>query len=166
MLHAQRLVADQEQAVDRGRAGVQRLQIGAEGRETVVACAAQKVHRRGRVSARREGCERDAAIAGDHGRHPLARLGGHVAVEERAVVMGVDVDEARRDDEAAGVDLPLPGCVAQHADLRDAPAVHRHIVLARRRAGAVDDAAAPDNQFVAHVRSSFRRSLAPCLPCA
>ena len=62
--------------------------------------------------------------------------------------MGVDVDEARRDDEAARVDLPLAGCILQRADLRDAPAVHGDIGPARRRAGAVDDGSAPDNQIV------------------
>ena len=64
---------------------------------------------------------------------PWLALGGHVAVEERAVVMGVDVDEARRDDEAARVDLPFPGRVAKRTDLCDAPAVHGDVARVRRR---------------------------------
>ena len=72
---------------------------------------------------RREG---DAAIAGDHGGHALADLRQHVGrVEHDAVVMGVGVDEARRERLAAEVELGPAGAGghrSRRADQRDAVA--------------------------------------------
>ena len=60
--------------------------------------------------------------------------------------MGVDVDEAGGDDLAGGVDL-APGGAADLADLDDAVAVDRDVALEGRRARAVDDGAATNNQI-------------------
>ena len=57
----------------------------------------------------------------------------------------MDVDEARRDDEAGGVDRPRGLC--PHASQRDDAAVADADVADERRvAGAVDDAAAADEE--------------------
>ena len=58
------------------------------------------------VIVRAAGREADAAVAHHHGGDPMPRRGLHPLVPGRlAVVVGVDVDEAGRDDLAARVDL-------------------------------------------------------------
>ena len=68
-------------------------------------------------------------------------------VQQRHVVVGVDVDEAGGDREAGHVDharrLAIDG-----PDRRDASAGDRDIGLALRRAGTVDDVAAADEYVV------------------
>src|ERR1044071_4604998 len=54
--------------------------------------------------------------------------------------MRVDVDEARRDREALGIDLLAPGAV-NAADRGDAAVLHGNIGLARRTARAVEHGA-------------------------
>jgi hypothetical protein len=50
--------------------------------------------------------EADAAVAHDDGGDAVPRRGRHLGIPGRlAVVVRVDVDEARRDDVARGVDL-------------------------------------------------------------
>ena len=72
------------------------------------------------------GREADAAIAHHHGGHAVARGRREALVPGRLpVIVGVDVDEARRDGQALGVDLLAPGA-GNAADGGDAA------VLARR----------------------------------
>jgi hypothetical protein len=59
--------------------------------------------------------------------------------------VGVDVDEAGRDEEPVRVDLVRAGAV-DRADLRDAPALDRDVALEWRGAGAVDDGSATDDE--------------------
>ncbi len=61
--------------------------------------------------------------------------------------MGVDVDEARGDDPAPGVDLlgATPADIAQRDDL---PVLHRDIALEQCPAAAVDDRPATDHQIM------------------
>ena len=99
-------------------------------------------------AARAHRREADAAIAEHGGCDPVPARGREKGIPGGlAVVMGVDVDEAGRDQQAAGIDHPLR--VAQLvADGDDEPALHRHISRVGRRAGAVDDSAALDEDVV------------------
>ena len=65
--------------------------------------------------------------------------------EELAVVVRVDVDEARREDETCGVQLDV--AALRHAtDRRDAVAAHREVPARRLAAAAVAEERAPEHQ--------------------
>ena len=94
----------------------------------------------------------DAAIAEDHSRDAVPegrreqRVPGNLAVE-----VGVDVDEAGRDQEAVGVDF-FAAEVVDFTDRGDDAVVNRDVGLPGRRAGAVDDESVADYEIV-HVDS-------------
>src|SRR6185369_7028416 len=68
---------------------------------------------------------------------------------DEVVGVGVDVNEARRDDQASGVDR-LGGLPARDAADRGDPAIFDADVLSRRgAAAAIDDEAAADHEVVA-----------------
>ena len=71
-----------------------------------------------------------------------ARLLGEV------VGVGVDVDEPRRDDEPGGVDHVTRVELRERADLDDASVLDRDVRPPRRRAGAIDDLAAGNQQVI------------------
>ena len=103
------------------------------------------------------GCEADAAIAHHHGGDPVPGRGLHACVPRRlAVIVGVDIDKARRDDLAARVDL-LGAGGRDPPDARDPPILHTDIGFKRRCAGSVHDGPAPDHQII----SLFHRRLLP-----
>ncbi len=97
------------------------------------------------------GCEADAAIAHDDGGDAVPARRRHFGIPCRlAVIVGVDVDEARRDDLAARVDFLAPRCqILAHRN--DAVAVDRDVGDERRAARAIDDRAAANHQIM-HVR--------------
>ncbi len=64
-----------------------------------------------------------------------------------AVVVGVDVDEAGRDDAALGVDLLGAARGDAPADRRDPPAGNGDVGFEGRAAGPVDDEAAANDQI-------------------
>ena len=68
------------------------------------------------------------------------------------VQMAVEVDEARRDMAAFGVDHPPGTSRVDRADSGDAVAVHRHVGAHRHGPGAVHHRSARDHQIVCHVR--------------
>src|SRR5262249_46552525 len=68
------------------------------------------------------------------------------------VVVRVDVDPARRDQEAVGVDFALAGPELA-ADRRDAVAIDGDVARKGRLAGAVDDLSAVDDDVVHRGRS-------------
>ena len=72
-----------------------------------------------------------------------------------AVIVGVDVDEARRDQQALGVDL-LGGAAGHLADGGDLAVLHGDVGLVQGSAGAVGQSAAAHDQieFRRHVRFS------------
>ena len=70
--------------------------------------------------------------------------------------MGVDVDEARCDDEAGSVDHLARVDLRDGADGRDAPGLDGDIRPPGRSAGAVDDLTAGDQQVVARLALSGR----------
>ncbi len=63
----------------------------------------------------------------------------------------MDVDEARRDEPAVGVDLARRPRASTIADGRDPVAVDRHVRAGRLGAGAVDHLAVADDEIVSHV---------------
>jgi hypothetical protein len=78
--------------------------------------------------------------------------GDRVPVELH-VVVGVDVDEARRHDQAVRVD-DAPCFAFDTADRADPPVAHRDVRGEAGQAGAVDDLAAADHEVVGHLDSS------------
>ena len=92
--------------------------------------------------------EPDAAVA-HHDRRDAVPRRRHQPVVPRglAVVMRMDVDEARRHQRAICVDDPRRSAV-DVSDRDDEAVVDGDIAAARRRASAVDHRAATDHQFV------------------
>src|SRR5439155_13565643 len=65
-----------------------------------------------------------------------------------AVVVGVDVDDTGRDEQAVGVDRLLRRGTAEVADLGDAAVVDGDVGGPGRGTGAVDDGAGADDEIV------------------
>jgi hypothetical protein len=92
--------------------------------------------------------EADPAVAHHHGGDPVPRGGRHLRIPGRlAVVMRVDVDPARGDDFARGVDL-VRALAMNLPDGGDQPVLDRDVSSEARGAGAVDDRAVPDDEVV------------------
>ena len=101
------------------------------------------------------GAKPDAAVAHHDGGHAVpARRREQLVPRGLAVVVRVDVDEARRDERAVGVDL-VAGRAVDRADLGDDAVGDGDVGRAGRRARAVDDRPPSDHQIV-H----------PCPPCS
>src|SRR5262249_52993963 len=79
--------------------------------------------------------------------HSLTDFRAHVE-KERPIVMGVDVDEPRRDHESVDVDLAPTAAARLLVDGRDAIAVDGDIRPDRRGAGAVDYTRAAEHQII------------------
>jgi len=113
--------------------------------DVLVRAAEQVQRRRHAVSNQRR--QADSAIADDDGRDALADLGQHVRRRQHdLVIVGVDVDESRRDDPAAGIDHDGAACRQVGTDRDDALALDAHVGSEARCAGAVDDGAAAQQQ--------------------
>jgi len=136
-------MADQTSGVQRRRMRIERAEIIGKAPEAIVALVADQIQRRRRRAIERKRRERNAAIAGHDRGDALTDFRAHVgADEERAIVVGVDVDEARRDDQPCRIDLAPAAAARQTFHRRDAIAIDRHIGADRRGAGAVDHLAA------------------------
>ena len=100
------------------------------------------LHRRERLA---DVERRRAAVAGDDRRHTHADEVGGGGMVGDLVGVGVDVDEAGRDDEPGRVDAV--GAVSRRdlANRLDASALDADVGAPRRRARAVDDQAAGDD---------------------
>jgi hypothetical protein len=89
------------------------------------------------------------AVADEDRRHPLTQLGFEQASarggvrEQDQVGMAVHVEEARSDDEAAGVDLARRAQAVEITDGDDAAVAHRDVGRERGTPGAVDHRSAP-----------------------
>ena len=93
-------------------------------------------------------CEADAAIAHHDGGHPVPPRRRDLGVPGGlAVVVGVDVDPARRDQPALGVDLAAGGAL-DLAGRGDDAAVDGDVTGPDGPARSVGDGAAPDDQVV------------------
>ena len=94
-----------------------------------------------------DGGEADAAIAEHDRRRAMPGRGRqHGVPGGLAVVMGVDVNKARRDPGTAGVH-GFARSLRDAADLDDAAILHAQVGTVGRRAGAVHQRAAPDQQI-------------------
>src|SRR5581483_8150333 len=93
-----------------------------------------------------ERCEREAAVAADDRRDAVQarRRRGRVP-EELRVVVRVRIDEPGRDGQAVSVDH-LVRRIVEVTEGDDASVAHPDVGPARRRAGAVDDVAAADDE--------------------
>src|SRR6185503_11961141 len=105
--------------------------------------------------------EAETAIADHHRGDAVPRRQRAVRIpEELRVVVRVQVDEARRHDQAAGVDHLVGIVGAQLADLGDHPVLDAKVALEARQPAAVDDHAAADHAVEAgHDFLLFRRSV-------
>ena len=93
-------------------------------------------------------CDADAAIAGHHGRDSLRHLGLHVRMHQQvAVVMGMGIDEARREHASVRLDDAISAPACQLAHRHDPAAGDRHVRAASRYAGSVDHRGAPEQQL-------------------
>ena len=114
-------------------------EIVGEARVAVIGGVADQIERRRRRLVEQQRRQADPAIAGHDRGDALARLGRHFrGGEQRAVVMGVHVDKAGRDDLARDVDLACARRPGDVADLGDAVAGDRDIGAPTRPAAAVD----------------------------
>ena len=94
---------------------------------------------------------RDTAVADDLGRNALGQSAGGLALhDQREVGVGVDVDEARGDELAGGVNGLRRLQVRQLANAGDAPVGDRHIGGEPGSARAVDHAPVADNEIALH----------------
>ena len=80
-----------------------------------------------------------------------------------AVIVGVDVDEARRHDQARGVDL-APAGAELGADCGDFSVLHGDIGDPARRAGAVDNGSVSDDEVKHGGRIGPGRPAGLCSP--
>ncbi len=102
-------------------------------------------------------CEADAAVAHHDGGHPVPARRRHLGVPGGLpVVVRVDVDPARRHQEAVGVDFAAP-LFLDLADGGDDAAVDGDVAGRGRATRAVGNGAAPDDQVV-HGVAPLRRT--------
>ena len=146
-LNPQAAVADLRQHVERRRILVQGLQVVAEAAEETFGAFADQVDRRRRACRRGQGRQRDAAVSHHHRSHALARLAVHGGGRQGgAVVVGMDIDEARRQRLAAGVQFHGAAPVAEIAQGDDPVSADREIAPPRRPAAAVDQPRRAEDQ--------------------
>ena len=108
---------------------------------------------------RAAGREADAAIAHQHRRHAMSRRGREAVVPgDLAVILGVDVDEARRHRETLGVDL-LAACAFDAAHGGDPAVLNGNVGLARLGSGAIDHGAVAHHQIVLGCHGVLPREL-------
>src|SRR5262249_18499447 len=159
-LQPYRRVADQRADVDRRAARLERVQELGEALERPLPPDAGEERLQGHaldalpraqdeLTVCRPG-RRDAQAAVAHHQRRDAVPGRdrqHAIPEHLGVVVRVDVDEAGSDDGALGVD-GARGAAGHVADRRDATVAHGDVAAPARRARAVDQRAAADQEIV------------------
>ena len=137
----------QRRHVDVGGLVPQRVQPCAEGLEAEQRRWPHQIQRLRRIGVDQR-CDADAAIAGHHGRDSLRHLGLHVRMHQQvAVVMGMGIDEARREHASVRLDDAISAPACQLAHRHDPAAGDRHVRAASRCAGSVDHRGAPEQQL-------------------
>ena len=110
-----------------------------------------------RIGAHR--CEADAAVAHDRRGHPVPARRRHALVPRGLpVVVRVDVDEPRGDEQAVGIHL-LRATAGDRSHRGDGPTVHRHVGEARLAAPPVGHQPAPDHEIVHCLRHALPLTL-------
>ena len=143
----QRGMPHQRRHVDVGGLVPQRVQPCAEGLEAEQRRWPHQIQRLRRIGVDQR-CDADAAIAGHHGRDSLRHLGLHVRMHQQvAVVMGMGIDEARREHASVRLDDAISAPACQLAHRHDPAAGDRHVRAASRCAGSVDHRGAPEQQL-------------------
>ena len=142
-------MADEEARVGgRRRLAEGRHVVGEPGIAEILG-SAEEIEGRQDGAAGAERRKADSAVAGDDGGDALARLRGHVPVEEEEiVVVGVGVDEAGGDDAPRRVDGARRRRPTELADGRDAVARDGDIGPLARRPCPVDHRPALEEDVV------------------
>jgi len=138
---AQGAVADQAGGVHGGGLGREvRVVLGEAGEAWTAGVDDGAQRRRQFLGRGGQGCDGKAAVAVDDTGDALADRAGHLRFgQQRLVIMGVWVDEARRQDLSRAVDGLAGAVVAEVAHLDDAVVTDREVSGDARRAAAVDD---------------------------
>ena len=93
------------------------------------------------------GCEPDAAIAHDHGGHPMPSRRGHLAAPGGlAVIMGVDVDKPRRHQPPCRVQF-LYGPARNLSELGNTSVPNGNVSLKGSTASTINDQAIADHEI-------------------
>ncbi len=112
----------------------------------------REIHRRARSIDIAQGLpdieRRGSAVAGNDSRDAHADEVLGAGLLGKIVGVGVDVDEAWRDDEPGGIDGLACVALRDYTDSGNATVLHGHIGAARSRAGAIHDLAACDHEVV------------------
>ena len=125
---AQRVVADQHAGVHRGRREAVEIMREASARGTAATARRRQIIRQQLDLAGQRGRDREAAMADDLGGDALADLALGLRIDrQREIGMRLDVDEARRDGEARGVD----GLASRSPQMRGPIAAMRPSAMAR-----------------------------------
>ncbi len=156
-------MADQASRIQRRWMRVERVEIIGKAREAVVALIADQIERRRRRAIEGQRRERDAAVAGHDRGDALADFRAHIGGDEqRAIVMGVDIDESRRDDKPFRIEFAPAAASRQPSHCSDALAVDCDVGAEARGAAAVDHASAAQDQIMTCHCSLLARAL-PCI---
>ena len=152
VIAAQRRVADQCGDVERGVGRFDGRAVIAEARINEGFRRTQQVHRVRRIAFQADRRGADPTVADNHCGHALAELGQHLGLaDDHRVVVGVHVDEPRRQHAAGGVDFLAGAGIVQVADALDAPVENRHVGAVAGRVAAIDDQGVANQRVVLHV---------------
>ena len=157
--HQQRSERHERTQIDRLRQTIESVEKFREGHPVprqprlhrVVRNRLDARHRTHRALAigRTNGRKAEAAVADDHRGHPVPAGQGAVRIPEHLrVVVRVEIDEARGDDHAAGIEHARAIGRPDVSQLGDATVLDGDIAPAPRHARAVDHHAAPDHRVV------------------
>ncbi len=164
---AQRGVRNLGGDVDRARRGVECVEVLGEGLPLPVDALVERgagdvldtLHQLDEevLAIGAHGGEAHTAVPHHDGGHAVPARRGHVGIPRGlAVVVGVDVDPPRHQDEAVAVDLSTPA-LGDVAHFGDELAVDGDIGRTSRPPGAVDDRGPPNNEIVHNGQPTARR---------
>ena len=132
----------------------ERMGVVCHGRKRIGPTAAEQVHRRRGIGLERHGRKRNSAIAGDHRGYALADFRRHFRmVNDLPVIMGVGIDEARRQRQTFQVYLVLrlvTGQLTRISDRFNSVTGHQDFTSKRRSSRSVIYSGVPENGFKFH----------------
>jgi hypothetical protein len=152
-------VTQQRGDVDRDAPGLDGAEVLGEALEGPLGAEPGAQRAQGHAFDALEGAEDQVAVGGAGGRHAEAAVPDHDArhpvpggagdrpvPEHLGVVVGVDVDEARRDGEAPGVEGPAR-LARELPEGRDPAAPHAEVARPAGGAGPVEEGPTPDQEI-------------------